>query len=326
MYRLRLFFTIILAATGYLPYAVRAQAQSFPNKPIRLLVPFSAGSTSDILARLVGQKFTAVWGQQVVIDNRAGAGGVIASQTLATANADGHTLILVSASHAIAPALYKNLPYHIATDFAGVSLVADVSNLLVVNNALGAKTVKDLIAIAKNKPGQLNFSSSGIGAGTHLSAELFKSLAGINTEHVPFKGVPESITETITGRVHYSFPPISNALPFVRDGKIRALSISGKKRSAQLPEIPTIAEAALPQYAFTTWYAMLAPAKTPRPVMEKLSAQVKHALEASDTAAMLAKLSIDPVSTTPGATDAFVKAEHAKFVKLVREAGITVQQ
>lgn len=297
-------------------------AQDYPNRPIRIVVGFSAGSTTDILARTVGQKLNEAWAQAVIVDNRPGAGGVGASNAVATAAPDGYTLLVVSAGHAASAAMYAKLPYDTLNDFAGVSRIANVPSILVVPPTLGPRTVSELIALAKTKPGQLNFSSPGVGSANHLAGELFKTLAGIDVVHVPYKGIPEAMTAVISGSIQFNFSPVVNVLPLAREGKLLALAASTGKRSAVLPDLPTVAEAGLPSYAFDPWFGILAPAKTPKAVLAKLSGEIARIVELTDVKERLHALGADPAPTTPEAFDAHVRAEVAKFRKIVRDAGI----
>jgi len=297
-------------------------AQDYPTKPIRILVGFSPGSTTDILARTVGQKMFEAWRQPVLVDNRPGAGGVGASSALATAAPDGYTLLVVSAGHAASAAIYPKLPYDTLKDFAGVSRIANVPSILVVSPALGVKSVKDLVALAKAKPGQLNFSSPGVGSANHLAAELFKILAGVQAVHVPYKGIPEAMTAVVTGAVQFNFSPVVNILPLSRDGRLVALAASTGKRSAVLPEVPSVAEAGVPGYVFDPWFGLLAPARTPQPLLARLSAEVARIVGLPDVKERLLALGADPAPTSPEGFDAYIRGELAKFQKIVQEAGI----
>ena len=263
----------LMAAAGVLLLAaVSVQAQEkFPNKPIRILVGFTAGSVTDLLARTVGQKMSENWGQQVVVDNRPGAGGVIASEILKRATPDGYTLLVVSSSHATNPSLYSKLPYDTFKDFAGVTFLADVPNVLIATPALGLKSVRELIELAKSKPGQINYGSAGVGSGTHMNGEQFKLDAGINVVHIPFKGSPEAIANTISGSVQYYFAPITGATSLIKAGRVTALGVSTKNRSPALPDIPTVAESGLPGFDYSVWYGLLAPARTPKELKNKLA-------------------------------------------------------
>jgi tripartite-type tricarboxylate transporter receptor subunit TctC len=300
----------------------QADLKSFPNRPLRILVGFSAGSVVDISARIIGQKLYETWQQQVVVENRPSAGGIIAAQLAANANADGYTLLSVSASHAVAPAIYAKLPYDTLKDFAGITTTVSSPALLVVAPSLGPRSVKELIALAKAKPGQLNFSSGGIGSATHFSAELFKNLAAIDVQHVPYKGIPEALAETITGRVQFTLSPFAVALPMVKEGKVIALAVSTAKRSAVLPELPTIAEAGVPGYRWETWFGLLAPAKTPRPLIMKLNAEITRILDLPDVRARWLSLGTEPIPSTPQAFDKLVADEIAALTRLARIANV----
>jgi tripartite-type tricarboxylate transporter receptor subunit TctC len=300
-------------------------AQDYPTKPIRIIVGFSAGSPTDILARTVGQKMNETWGQPVLVDNRPSAGGVVASSAVATAAPDGYTLLVVSAGHAASAAMFAKLPYDTLNDFAGVSRIANVPSILVVSPALGVKSVKELVALAKSKPGQLNFSSPGAGSANHLAGELFKTMAGIEAAHVPYKGVPEAMTAVVSGSVQFNFSPVVNVLPLSRDGKLLALAASTGIRSAMLPDVPTVAEAGVSGYVFDPWFGILAPAKTPKPLLAKLSSEIARILELPDVRERLRALGADPAPTSPEGFDTHVRAEVAKFRKIVQDAGIKAE-
>ena len=299
-------------------------AEKFPSKPIRMLVPFSPGSQTDILARWIGEKITDSSGQQVVVDNRPGAGGTIASQYVLGANPDGHTLMMVSTGHAGNATLYSKLPYDTIKDFAGVSRVASVPNILVVSPALGPKSVKDLIAYAKSRPGQINFSSAGIGSGTQINGEMFKLAAGIEATHVPFKGAPEALNEAMTGRVHYAFSPILVAAGLVKAGKVLALAVSTGKRSAMFPDVPTVAEAGVPGFDYDQWYGILASGKTPRPLVNTVNKEVVRILNLPDIKERMLSQGATPTPTTPEAFDAFIRSEVKAFAKVLIAAGARI--
>jgi len=302
--------------------ATSAQPSDFPNKPIRILAGFSTGSTVDLSARVVAEKLVESLKQQVVVDNRPGAGGVIAAQIAAKANPDGYTLLSVSAAHAVAPSIYSKLPYDTLKDFAGISTTVKSPAVLVVYPGLGAKSVKDLIAIAKAKPGSLNFASAGIGSATHFSAELFKSMAGIDVVHVPFKGISEGLTETMTGRVQYFLSPLTIAHPFIKDGRLTALGVTSAKRSEVLPEVPTIAESGLPNYAWETWFGLLAAAKTPRPIIDKLNREITRALELPEVSKRWTAIGAVSAPSTPEEFDRLIAEDIRVFTKLARAAGV----
>lgn len=297
-------------------------AQEYPSRPIRILVGFSAGSTTDTLARTIGQKMSEAWRQPVVVDNRPSAGGIVAASAVASAAPDGYTLLVVSAGHAATAAMFTKLPYDTLKDFAGVSRLANVPSILVVSPELGVNSVRDLVALAKAKPGQLNFSSPGVGSANHLAGELFKTTAGITAAHVPYKGIPEAMTAVVSGSVQFNFSPVVNVLALSRDGKLLPLATSTGKRSAALPEVPTMAEAGVADYAFDPWFGLLAPANTPKAVLARLSGEVARIVELADVKERLTALGADPAPTTPEGFDAFVRTEVAKFQKIVHDAGI----
>jgi tripartite-type tricarboxylate transporter receptor subunit TctC len=308
-------------AAAALPAATHAQQQKFPSKPIRMIVPFSAGSQTDILARLIGQKMNENWAQQIVVDNRPSAGGTIAAGIVAGAPADGHTLMLHSVGHAINASLYSKLPFDTVRDFAGVSQVASVPNVLVVAPSLGVKSVKDLIAAAKQKPGAINFGSAGIGSGTHINGEQFKVAAGVNVVHVPYKGTPEALTDTMTGRIQYFFSPLVPATPFIKEGRLIALAVSTAQRSPVLPDVPTVAEAALPGFDFDQWYGILAPHATPKPILNQLSQEIARILDLPDVRKTFQTQGAVAKPSTPEQFDAFIRTEIGKVGKVIKAAG-----
>jgi tripartite-type tricarboxylate transporter receptor subunit TctC len=317
----KLVFAVCVAVgAGALQGAAMAQ-EKFPSKPIRMLVPFSPGSATDFLARLVGQKMSEHWGQQVVVDNRPSAGGVIASQLLLSAAPDGHTLMMVSIGHAVNASLYTKLPYDTVKDFAGVTFVADVPNVLIATPSLGLKNVTDLIKLAKSKPGQMNYGSAGVGSGTHMNGEEFKLAAGIDVVHVPYKGTPEAITNVISGAVQYFFAPITAAVPMVKSGKVTGLAVTTKARSPVLPEVPTVAESGLPGFEFNLWTALLGPAKMPNDIKEKVAAEVARILALPDVKDKMLTQGATPHTMTPKQFDAFLKTEVTRLAKVVKASG-----
>ena len=310
-------FALLIAAS-----ASPLLAQEYPARPVRLVIGFSAGSGVDVSARVIAQKLTESWKHPVIADNRPGAGGTIAADIVARANPDGHTLICVSASHVIAPSLYARLPYDTLKDFAGITTTVSLPNVLVVSPSLGVKSVKDLLARARAKPGQLLFSSGGVGSGTHFAAELFKSLAAIDVVHVPFKGIPEALTETMTGRVQFTMSPVSSVLPQARAGKVVALAVAPAQRSAALPDVPTLAEAGIPGYSWDTWFGLLAPAKTPRAIVRKLNEDVTRILVLPDVKERWTAMGAEPLPIAPDAFDRYIAGQVALIAKLAKAAGI----
>ena len=298
----------------------RAQA-NYPAKPIRIVVALAAGGGVDTSARMLGQRFTEAWGQQVIAENRPGAGGTIAAEVVARAAPDGYTLLMTSMGHAIAPARYK-LPYDTLKDFAPISLFVQSASVLSVHPSLPVKTVKELIAFAKSKPNELLFSSSGNGSGQHLTVEMLNRMAGLQLVHIPYKGTAPSILDLVAGRVSGSAASSISTMPHVRAGRLRALAVTGAKRSPSAPELPTIAEAGIPGFALDQWYGLLAPAATSKDIVGKLNAEIAKTVADAAVKERLKTMGLDPVGSTPEAFGAYVQAESVKWGKLVREAGI----
>ena len=300
-------------------------AAGFPNKPIRIVIGFTPGGVPDITARLIAQKLTESWRQQVVVDNRPGAGGTIAAQIVASANPDGYTLLSVSNAHAVAPAIYAKLPYDTIKDFAGITATANGPAVLLVSPTLGVKSAGELVALAKTKPGQFNFSSAGVGSGTHFAAELFKSMARIDVVHVPYKGIPEAITETMTGRVQFFLSPLASALNLVKEGKVPAVGVTSTKRVSQLPDVPTVAESGLPGYRWDFWYGLLAPAQTPRPIIAKLNREITGILKQPELRNRWVALGAEPAPTTPAQFDQLIAEDIATLTRLARASNIKAE-
>jgi tripartite-type tricarboxylate transporter receptor subunit TctC len=302
-------------------------AKDYPNKPIRIIVGFTPGGGPDITARFVAQKLTEAWKQQVIVDNRPGAGGTVGANLVASnaANADGYTLLSVSSAHAVAAAVYAKLPYDTTKDLAGITQTASSKYLLVVAPSLGVKSVKDLIALAKAKPGQLNFSSAGVGSGTHFSAEQFKAQAGINVVHVPFKGIPEAVTETMSGRVHYFMAPIANSVNLVKEGKLLGLGVSSLQRDALVPDIPTIAEAGVPGFQSELWFGLLTSAQAPKPIVARLNRELRRILSEADVRQRWTPIGLEARPTTPAEFDKLVAGDIELFIKIARAANIKAE-
>ena len=298
-----------------------AHAQQFPAKPVRVVVPFTAGSETDYLARVVGLRLGEAWGQQVVVENRPGAGGVLATGVVAQAAGDGYTLLMGSMAHAVVPAIHSKLPFNTLRDFSGVSQVAGVPNVLVVSPS-GAKSVKDLIALARQRPGQLTFGSAGNGSGMHINGEQFRLAADIKVLHVAYKGGPESLTDLLGGRIDFVFSPIGLAVPLVKDKKLIALGVSTATRSPALPDVPTVAEAGVPGFEFDTWYGLFAPSSTPKPIVKQISADVAKALALPEVKTQMATRGAVPRPSTPEEFDAFVRSEVDKMAGIVKAAGL----
>lgn len=303
--------------------AAGAHAQTdFPARPVRLIVAFTPGSETDFFARTVGQKLAEQWSQQVVVDNRPGAGGVIASRLVVGASPDGYTIFMHSMAHAITPAIYSKLPFDPLRDLAGISQVSGVPNVLVVPPAHGVRSVKELITLARQKPGSLTFGSAGVGSGMHINGEQFRLAADINVVHVPYKGGPEAITDALAGRIQFVFSPIGLALPFVRDKRLVALAVSPATRSPALPNVPTVAEAGVPGFDFDTWYGLFAPAATPRGVITQIAREVARVLASPDMKERFDARGAVTRPSSPEEFDRFVRAEFAKLSKVVAAAGI----
>ena len=311
------------------PAAVFAQraddAANFPSRPIRIVVGFTPGGQPDIYARLIAVKLTESLHQQVVVDNRPGAGGVIGTQIVVNANPDGHTLLSVSSAHVTSPAIHAKLPYDTEKDLAGITTTATATYLLVVPPTLGVTTVQEFIALARSKPGQLNFSSAGTGSGTHFAGEMLKQSANIDVVHIPYKGIPESLTDTMTGRVQFTMAPIASSVTLVKDGRLRALGVSSKKRAAIYPDIPTLAESGLPGFEWDSWGGLLAPAKTPRAIINKLNREITRVLLLPDVEQRLRALGAEPVPSTPEQFDKFIAAQLRVAAELAKKAGIKPQ-
>jgi tripartite-type tricarboxylate transporter receptor subunit TctC len=306
------------------PLAALAQS-SWPDKPIRIIVPFTAGSGTDIIARTIAEPMSRSLGQPIVIENRPGAGGTLGAGVVAKSAPDGYTLLVHSAGHVANSSIYSQLPYDTLKDFAGVTPLASLPNVLIVAPSKGFKTVGDLVKKARANPGALNYGSAGNGSATHMNAEIFRLSAKFEAQHVPYKGTPEAMTETATGRIDFFFAPMSSALPQIKDGRLQALAVGTAQRSPLLPDVPTTLEAGYPNSDYVFWVAMLAPAATPRPVIDRLNAEALKALASPEIKEKLAVLGAEPMPMTPAAFDAFLKAETARMAQVVKNAGIQVQ-
>jgi tripartite-type tricarboxylate transporter receptor subunit TctC len=316
---------IALAAAGLL-CAPLALAQGYPNKPIRVIVPFAAGSTTDIIARAITDRMAASLGQQLVVDNRAGASGTIGQQATAAAPADGYTIMIHSSSHTVSPSTFAKLPFDTVADFAGVTPIAAVPNALVVSPTKNIKTLKDLLAAAQGAPNGLNYASAGQGSATHLNAEKFRVAANIKATNIPFKGSAEAVNEVIAGRVDYYFSPIAPVIGQIKGGQLVALAVGSPRRASALPDVPTTAEAGVPGSEFNFWIGMMAPAKTPRDIVERLQAEVVKALAAPEVKERFLQLGVDAWTMKPAEFDAYIKTEIVGNAKLVKDAGLTPTQ
>jgi tripartite-type tricarboxylate transporter receptor subunit TctC len=317
--RLLLLFAAVLVCT------TTAFGQGYPNKTVHMIVPFTAGSATDILARTFGQKLSEMWGQPVIVENRPGAGGTIGAAVVAKSPPDGYTLMVHSAAQAYNASIYPTLPYDTTKDFVEIVPLAGQPNVLVVAPSSGIKSVAELIAQAKQKPGQFNFGSAGTGSGTHINGEKFRLAAGIDVTHIPYKGTPEALNDTLAGRVTYFFSPISAALPNIREGKLVALGVSTAKRSSALPNVPTIAEAALPGFDYNLWVGLFAPASTPPDIVDKINKDVDRVLQLPDVKERLANFGAEAMPMTPAEFRKFVQAEIDDSAKVIKAAGIKAQ-
>ena len=322
--RRTLLAALATAAVGAIPAGAFAQA-AYPNKPVTIVVPFAAGGTTDILPRIIGQALTTELGQPVVVDNRAGAGGNIGGALAAKAPADGYTLFMGTVgTHAINASLYKKMPFDPVKDFAPLTRVANVPNLLVANPAQPYKSVKELIAYAKANPGKVNFGSSGNGSSIHLSGELFKSLAKVDMVHVPYKGSAPAVTDLLGNQIGIMFDNMPSAIQHVRSGKLVPIAVTTAKRSPELPNVPTIAEAGVPGYEATSWFGMFAPTGTPAPVLAKLNTALVKVLNQAEVKKKINEQGAETTSETPEQFAAFIKTESVKWGKVVQESGASL--
>lgn len=311
----------IAALTSHSAFA----QNGYPTKPIRVIVPFAAGSTTDIIARAIADKMGQSMGQTLVIDNRGGASGTIGQQAVATAAPDGYTIMIHSSSHTVSPSTFAKLPFDTLGDFAGVTPISTLPNALVISPSKNIKTLKDLVAAAKAKPGTINFASAGQGSATHLNAEKFKMAANIDATNIPFKGSADAVTEVLSGRVDYYFSPIAPVIGQIKEGSLLALAVGSPKRAAALPDVPTTAEAGVPGSEFNFWIGMMAPAKTPRDIVTRLHDEVVKALATPEVKERFLKLGADAWTLQPAQFDAYIKEEIGSNAKLVKAAGLSPQ-
>jgi tripartite-type tricarboxylate transporter receptor subunit TctC len=307
---------------GLIVMAQNVQAQQYPTKPLRLIIPFPPGGPRDIQARLIGPKLTEAWGQPVVIDNRAGANGIIGFELAAKAPPDGHTLVIISAGFASAELLYGKLPYDPLRDFVPVTMLTRGPGILVVNNALPVKSVKALIAYARTRPGQLHYGSAGNGAPSHLSVELLAAMTGTQFNHVPYKGMAPALTDVISGQIQMSLPTIPGGLPHAQSGRVRALGVTGAKRSPAAPEIPTIAEAGVTGFEASNWYGLAAPAGTSHAIVARLNQEIARILALPDVRAKLLAIGMETESASPEAFAEFLKTDATKWGRVIKAAGL----
>lgn len=305
-------------------FALQSQAQNYPNKPIKIVVGFSPGGGPDISARVIGQKMTDKWGQPVVVENRPGAGSNIATQVVATSKPDGYTLLSVSNAFAISPAIYSKLPFDTIKDLEGVTLTATGSALVLVSPNLKVNTIAELIALAKKDPGKYSYSSAGIGSGSHFAVEILKAKTGTDYLHVPTKGIPEGITEVLSGRVDFFISPYASAINMVRDGRAKAIAITSLQRGKEFPNLPTVAET-VPGYKWEFWYGLIAPMNTPKDILQQIAQEVKRINEFADVKERYANLGLEPISNTPAEFDKMIKSEVSEFTRIAKEAKISAE-
>jgi tripartite-type tricarboxylate transporter receptor subunit TctC len=315
--------SVVFAALA--AFALQGHAQGYPNKPVRLIIAFTPGSSTDIVGRAVAAKLSEFWGQPVLAENRVGAGGSIGSAAVVKSAPDGYTLLANSSAHVANPSIYASLPYDTLKDFTNLAPLAGGPNVLIVGPDTGWKTLAGFLAAAKANPGKLNFSSAGIGSGTHFNLEKLKLMAGIDFTHIPYKGTPEAIADTIAGRVCCYFAPINAALPHVRGGRALALAVSSAKRSSLLPDVPTIAESGVPGFDYTLWVGLWGPPGMPADVVEKINKDVNRALSSPDLADRLTNLGTLPMSMSPAEFTRFVRSEVEDAARVLKAAGIKPQ-
>jgi len=308
---------LLLSASG-----ASAQSGAYPNQTVRIVNPFTAGSVSDILGRALAEKLGTLWGQTVIVENKPGISGTI---SVAKAAPDGYTLISTSNGHTIVGALNKNLGIDPIKDFAGITQIASVPLVLVVAPTVPAKDVKELVALAKEKPGTLNFTSAGLASSNYLAGEILKQTAKIDIAHVPFRGTPEQFTSLIRGDSQLSMAFMGNALPFIQSGQIKALGIATPKRVSQLPDVPTMAEAGMPDYKYDSWFAIMAPAGTPAPIIKKISEDIASILKTPEMQARWQTLGAIPITSTPAELDAIIRSDAERYGKILQAAGVTPQ-
>jgi tripartite-type tricarboxylate transporter receptor subunit TctC len=318
----KVFSLVLLAAFAQAP----AQAQSYPNKPIRVIVPFAAGSTTDIIARAITDKMGQSMGQQLVVENRGGASGTIGQQAVATAAPDGYTIMVHSSSHTVSPHTFAKLPFDTLADFAPVTPISSTPNVLVISPSKNIKTLGELLAAARAKPGSMNFASAGQGSATHLNAEKFKLAAKIEATNIPFKGSAEAVTEVMAGRVDYYFSPIAPVIGQIRNGQLVPLAVGSPQRASALPNVPTTAEAGVPGSEFNFWIGMFAPGKTPRDIVNRLHSEVVKALNTPEVKERFVTLGADAWTLTPEQFDAYVRDEIKNNAALVKAAGLEIQK
>jgi tripartite-type tricarboxylate transporter receptor subunit TctC len=302
-----------------------ADTPQYPARPVRVVAPFPAGGTADFLARALADKLSKTWSQQVVVDNRSGAGGVVGTEIVAKANRDGYTLLMSAIGHAANPTLYKKLPYDTLRDFAPIALIADVPLIIVTNPKLGVGSVKELLAVARAKPGQLNFAAGGVGASSHWAGELFRSAGKIEWQTVQYQGGSPALVAVVSGEAHLMFSPMPSSLSLVKSGRLKAIAVTSPKRASLMPDVPTIAESGLPNYEFQGWYGLLAPAGVPRPILATLNRDFNAALEDPEVRKGMTVRGAEPLGGSMEDFARFLQREVKKYAQVAREAGIHPQ-
>ena len=317
-------FAFVSACSANAAWAQRGDdaARLYPSRPVRVVIGFTPGGQPDIVMRLLAPKLAAALGQQLVIDNRPGAGGITGTKIVTDAQPDGYTLLGSSSAIAITPAVFAKLPFDTLRDIAGVATAYSAAYLLAVNPSLNAKSVQEFVALAKSRPGQLNFSSAGNGSGTHFAGELLKQVTQIDVVHVPYKGIPEALNDTIGGRVQFTLAPVGASVGLVRDGRLRGLAVTGEKRVAIFPDLPTVAESGHPGFRWDSWGAVYAPATTPRPIIRKLNREINSALNDAEIQQRMAGLGMEVIASTPEQLDKFLGEQIALVMQLAKKAGI----
>ena len=313
---------LILTAVALLAMAGPGYGQTYPAKPIRFVIPFSPGGAADVPGRIIGRELTKILGQQVIADNRPGAGGGIGAEAVAKAAPDGYTLLMISNTHVISRSLYKKLNYDLFKDLTPVMQIGAAPNVLVAHPSLPARSVKQLVALARAKPGAIDYASSGNGSAQHLFAALFTSLSGIKMNHVPYKGSAQATVDLIAGHIQVSVPGINNVLAHVKAGRLRALGVTGSQRSEELPDVPTIAEAGVPGYEAILWLGIMAPAGTPRDIVARLNGEITKILQQPGIRKSFKGIGTDAVATDPEKFGALVRSENAKWARVVKETGV----
>jgi len=316
---------LCVIAAAFLGLQGAAFAQAWPAKPLRVVVPFSAGGATDLIARSVSDKLAAQLGQTIIVENRPGAGGTIGAAAVAKAEPNGYTILVHTSSHTVTSSTYASLPYDTARDFAAITPLGNLHNVLVIASSKGISTVSELVAAARKRPGAMNYASGGEGTAAHFNAEQFRLSAGFQAVHVPFKGAPDALIQVMAGRVDFYFCPINSALPLLRDGKLVALAIGSSKRAAALPSVPTTLEAGFPNSDYNFWIGMFVPAKTPRDIVSRLYRETLSALELPDVKERMMRLGAEPMPMSPEQFDAYVRDEIAANAVLVKATGIKVQ-